>query len=376
MQHLVVGFCSLLVLVEGAGDLPDSSLKGRVSLEDNTSKVEKDAASYAARRMWGWGRRRTPAPTPSPRRRQPSPQACKYDYKKWLKMIKCSFAPGKTLTQCDAHFASQCCPAIEETVEPLLVQMSLDAKLWAYLAVMMDSVGLAAGAMAAFAGLGPYVGMKLTVPGAWKVAGGISKSLLPFVPKEVNKTALEELIYGTVSKTIYDACKCRHGNCPAAALTCSGSAGSIGQTPRGWWIRNQCYTYYNPAKYDLPLVKCWQSFSNPLLHLVDWMKSWFKSGCEKSVEYTQGTCMCKKGFKQWSVGVIDEAEAEANPRLYSIYGFSKGWHNAGLPWKSQFEGTGCERCTALQLAIEQIGEDGTPSDELRKELARSGPLLK
>jgi len=106
------------------------------------------------------------------------------------------------------------------------------------------------------------------------------------------------------------------------------------------------------------------------------MKSWFKSGCEKSVEYTQGTCMCKKGFKQWSVGVIDEAEAEANPRLYSIYGFSKGWHYAGKPWKSQFEGTGCEPCTALQLAIEQIGEDGTPSDELCKELARSGPLLK
>merc|ERR1712190_401969 len=28
---------------------------------------------------------------------------------------------------------------------------------------------------------------------------------------------------------------------------------------------------------------------------------------------------CKKGFKQWSVGVIDEAEAETNPRgWYSI----------------------------------------------------------
>jgi len=264
--------------------------------------------------------------------------------------------------ECDDEFATSCCPAIIDEVEVRLADMGRDATVWAWTEQWAKGIQNTFFLISMM--YGPHVGATYTTQMKFtsSVLAGFNV-LMPFLPKEVDSSQLEALAYGTVAKSLYDVCKCKDGGCPAASLTCDQEeAGAVGETPGWWWSRNQCYSYYGPARYDMPLLSCWMGVSTTVRHLIHRVYSFFNADCEMAIEYTSDhQCMCRDGFKQWTGGVIDEQEAADNPHLLDIYGYAKGNH-----FGYHFPGTGCERCTLLEANIDKINDDGSESDEFRR----------
>lgn len=100
---------------------------------------------------------------------------------------------------------------------------------------------------------------------------------------------------------------------------------------------------------------CRQKHNDVFNKVWDNMMGIIGRDCEKSVAYIGNKCQCKKGYKQWSVGVIEKREADANTKLRDAYGLYKG--------EARFVGvgTGCERCTFFEKYAEAglIDDDGS-----------------